>query len=235
MSVKAVEQNGGLDKLSSDYGNELDLEQLDSLVKSLDSEQIERECGLRNQLIANRKQLRADRYEQGHILKQYRDLYRQDGQWLLFCKAIGVNDRTARRLIEGYSAAAALPEPVRQVAAKQGVDLAAKKNHVLTSELTKHAANEVTDSQARDIFRRTRDKIRAKQASVTLSPEERVDKVYKLIQRLYGRVSPEQRINEFQLLRKKVDHYFSIPSSDTDPDMSLMKTNVFSFPSAEAS
>lgn len=49
-------------------------------------------------------------------------MYKPKGMWHAFCKAVGLNERSALRIIADYTAENALPESVREAANRRGVE-----------------------------------------------------------------------------------------------------------------
>ena len=89
---------------------------LDALAKQLNPAEIEHEPGLRSELVAVNGRRRMDRCEMGRILASYRLMYKPRGKWHAFCKAVGLNERSALRIIADYTAAKALPQSIREAA-----------------------------------------------------------------------------------------------------------------------
>ncbi len=152
-----------------------DLEVLDELARKLDPQKIEHEHELRRELEAVEGRLCVDRCEKGRILASYRELYKPKEGWYVFCKAVGLNERSALRLIAGYTAAKALPQFIRDAANSRGVDIAAKRHRPLLEKLIELGFED--GANADDLIQRGLDELdtkkKNKKSARSLSPDPR--------------------------------------------------------------
>ena len=200
----------------SDSGNyHIDRKSLDLLAEELDSEQLKSEFLLRKELIQVEKALAMNRLDKGRILKQYRRLYGQHRLWISFCSAIGINERTARRLIEGYDAASAVAEPVRNAAMKRGIDLAAKRNRGLAVELSTKADADalVSESDAIEILNQARQVIKSKRQPGSGSSQQRIDVACRRLRQVFDEVSPQERLEELAVVFQQIGAAYDMPAT----------------------
>jgi hypothetical protein len=165
----------------------LNLKVLDDLAIQLDPKAIQSERKLRKELEAVEGRFWMDRCEMGRILASYRELYNPKEGWYVFCKAVGLNERSALRLIAGYTAAKALPQSIRDAANSRGIDIAAMKNRPLLDKLIELGFED--GAKADDLIQRGLDELEAKKKSKTsarsLSPDQRHQKLYDFFLKLY--------------------------------------------------
>jgi len=95
--------------------------------KELTPEQQERLNQLRQKLNAEWFKLKRSRHEVGGILREIRDLLKQDGAFADFLMENGIPRSTAYDLIQDHERWSKLPEPLRESAERNNVDLAEKK------------------------------------------------------------------------------------------------------------
>jgi hypothetical protein len=156
----------------------LNFEGLNDLAKNLDQQEIEHEHELRRELEAVEGRLCADRREKGRVLASYRAIYKPKRTWHAFCKAIGLNKRSALRIIGDYTAAKALPKAIRDAANSRGIDIAAMKNRPLLEKLIDLGFED--GANADDLIQSGLDELAVKEKSKktarSLSPDRRHQK-----------------------------------------------------------
>jgi hypothetical protein len=193
----------------------LDLKVLNELAKQLDNVDIEYERKLRGELAAVERRLWMDRYEKGRILFSYRALYKPKGGWYVFCKAVGLNERSALRIIADYAVGKALPNPIRDAAQNRGIDIAAKKHRLLLEKLIELGFED--GANADDLIQRGLDQLtvkkkKSKKPACSLSPEQRFDKAYATFVDLYPDVKSASYPTELNKLYKALKSLHSGPT-----------------------
>lgn len=179
----------------------LDLKVLDELAKQLDQQEIEIECDLRRDLEAVEGRLCVDRCEKGRILVSYRTIYKRKRKWHAFCKAVGLNKRSALRIIADYTAAKAIPEAIQEAANRRGIDIAAMKNRPLLEKLIELGFE--NGANADDLIQQVLDEIEAKKIKKparSLSPDQRFHKAYDSFVKLYPDVDSANYLTELKKL-----------------------------------
>jgi len=189
-----------------------DLKRLDALAKQLDQGDIEQERKLRRELKAVEGRLRMDGCEKGRILASYRAMYKPKGRWHSFCRAVGLNERSALRIIADYTAANVLPASIREAANSRGIDIAALKNRQLLEIVIELGFED--GANADDFIQRGLDHLGAKKSQKPariLSPEQRFDKAYDTFVRLYPTVNSPSYLTELNKLYKALKTLYTGP------------------------
>jgi hypothetical protein len=165
----------------------LDPKVLDDLATQLDTKAIQSERELRKELEAVKGRFWMDRCEMGRILDSYCELYKPKEGWYVFCKAVGLNERSALRLIADYTAAKALPQAICDAANSRGIDIAAMKNRPLLEKLIELGFEE--GANADGLIQRGLDELdvkeKSKKTARSLSPDQRHQKLYDFFLKLY--------------------------------------------------
>lgn len=183
---------------------------LDELAAELSGRDVAKELKLRTQLEKAEYRLWMGRREKGRVLSAYRELYKPLEKWYDFCKAIGLNERTALNLINDYIAAKDLPEATHEAAQKRGIDLAAKKNRPVLSKLIELGCDETSNPDALLDEAIAEPAATLKNATCDLSPEERMEKAFTALTRIYDSVDASERNVELPELFKKWNKHYSI-------------------------
>jgi hypothetical protein len=191
----------------------LDPKRLDELAEHLDQQEFEHECKLRRELEAVDGRLRMVRCEKGRILASYRAMYKPKGRWHAFCKAVGLNERSALRIIADYTAAKALPKSIREAANRRGIDIAAMKHRQLLEKLIELGFEDGADAD--DFLQRGLDELGLKKKSQkparSLSPEQRYHKAYDSFVRLYPAVDSASYLTELNKLYRALKSLYKGP------------------------
>jgi hypothetical protein len=191
-----------------------DPKRLDALAKQLDPAEIEHERGLRSELAAVNGRLRMDRCEMGRILASYRVMYKPKGKWHAFCKAVGLNERSALRIIADYTAAKGLPQSIREAAIPRGIDIAAMKHRPLIEILIELGFED--GANADDLIQRGLDELglqkKSQKPARILSPDQRFGKAYDTFVSLYPDVNSASYLNELTKLYKALKSLYSGPT-----------------------
>jgi protein gp37 len=95
--------------------------------------QVAREAELRPQLLEVSTAWKRCRFDLGRLLTEYRKTF--PGTYLGLYAALGIEERTGRNLVTDYARAASVPEPIRAVAMRRGVDLAEMRHKDLALKL----------------------------------------------------------------------------------------------------
>lgn len=187
---------------------------LDALAKQLDPAGIEHERKLRRELKAVAGRLRKDRLEMGRILVSYRAIYKPKGRWGAFCKAVGLKERSALRIIADYTAAKALPEAIREAATSRGIDIAAMKHRPLLEKLIDLGFED--GANADDLIQQGLDELEAKKKSQkpvrSFSQEQRFGKAYDTFVSLNPDVNSPSYLDELTKLYKALKSLYRGPT-----------------------
>jgi hypothetical protein len=191
----------------------INLKRLDALAKQLDPAEIEHERKLRRELKAVEGRLRMDRCEKGRILASYRAMYKPKGRWHAFCRAVGLNERSALRIIADYTAAKALPTSIREAANRRGIDIAAMKHRPLLEKLIDLGFED--GANADNLIQRGLDELGLKKKNQkparSLSPEQRFGKAYDTFVSLYPDVNSASYLAELNKLYKALKSLYCGP------------------------
>ena len=190
----------------------LDLKVLDELAQQLDQQEIELECDLRRDLEAVEGRLCVDRCEKGRILASYRTIYKRQRKWHAFCKAVGLNKRSALRIIADYTAAKAIPEAIREAANRRSIDIAAMKNRPLLEKLIELGFE--NGANADDLIQQVLDEIEAKKIKKparNLSPDQRFHRAYDSFVKLYPDADSADYLTELSKLYKALKSLYTGP------------------------
>lgn len=199
----------------------LDVKGLDELAKNLEQQEIEHERKLRRELEAVNGRLSMDRCEMGRILASYRIIYKAKRRWHAFCKAVGLNKRSALRIIGDYTAAKALPEAIREAANRRGIDIAAMKKRPLLEKLIELGFED--GANADDLIQRGFDELHTKKLEAkkkreksarSLSPDQRFRKAYDSFVNLYPDVNSASFLTELNKLHKALKSLYKGPSEN---------------------
>lgn len=186
---------------------------LDELATQLSGRDVAKELKLRTQLEKVEHRLWMDRCEKGRVLSAYRDLYKPLGKWYDFCEAVGLNQRTALNFIDDYTAAQAVPKAIRDTAQKRGINLAAKKNRPVLSKLIELGCDQTGDADALLDEAIAEPAAIIKNATCDLSSEERIEKAFAALKRMYDTVDASTRNFELPELFEKVNKFYSVPKA----------------------
>lgn len=183
---------------------------LDELATELSGSDVAKELKLRTQLEKAEHRLWMGRCEKGRVLSAYRDLYKPIGKWYDFCEAVGLNQRTALNLINDYTAANAVPEPIHQAAQKRGVDLAEKKNRPVLSKLIELGCDPASDPDALLDEAIAEPAAQIEKATCELTPKERSEKAVAALKSIYDPVDASRRNFELPELFEKMNKIYSV-------------------------
>jgi protein gp37 len=120
--------------------------------------QVAREAELRPQLLEVSTAWKRCRFDLGRLLTEYRKTF--PGTYLGLYAALGIEERTGRNLVTDYARAAAVPEPIRAVAMRRGVDLAEMRNKDLAVKLANPKFG-VSDEEAEVEFETAQAEVKA--------------------------------------------------------------------------
>lgn len=186
---------------------------LDELATQLSGRDAATELKLRTQLEKAEHRLWMGRCEKGRVLSAYRDLYKPLGKWYEFCEAVGMDKRTALNHINDYTAAQAVPKAIRDSAQKRGLDLAAKKNRPVLSKLIELGSDQISDPDVLLDKAIAEPPAIIKSGACEITSEERLEKMFAVLTRMYDSVDPSTRNFELPVLFEKVGTFYSIPKA----------------------
>jgi hypothetical protein len=213
MRSKVSNQHETSDKLSEIRTAAFDVKSLTKLAMSLSDENRQHETELRRDLGSLTARIVQDRFELGRVLSGYRELYKTEGKWTIFCAAIGTNVRTAHRIISGFDAASGVDPDVRQLAMSRGIDLTATKHRPLLKELISRTPQGLTlaDSEVDGLLAQSISSLPERNTRPTQRKDsDRVDRVLQYAVKAFADGDAGIRKAELLVLYTKLNSYFGI-------------------------
>jgi protein gp37 len=121
--------------------------------------QIAREAELRPGLLSALNAFRKSRFEMGRLLNEYRKTFSGTFDGLL--AALGIARSTGFDILSDYGRALAVPEPIRAVAMRRGIDIAEMRHKDLAVKLAASPKFGLSDAEAEVEFEAVHEEVRS--------------------------------------------------------------------------